>query len=406
MSELAPESASAPAPTREPVELTSAQEHELLATAARAAGAQLRAARLRSVHHRPGRSRSVLFDATLAVGDTEREVVLVTHTDVRGLPDDALVLADGDLQVAVWRFPNDPYLPGLPSALSPDRVRELLDRLGGPPGSVGLRTRAYRPTRRAVVEVEVHGEVAGRILYLKVLPERRARSVARRHRTLLDAGLPVPGLIGLAGSQGIVALEALGGPTLAQALNLDAPLPDPEVFLDLAERFAASGVDGSRDPRAFADPIRHVPLLAGLLPDRAEEVASLAREAAAVTGPLVGVHGDLHAGQLLLGPDGAITGVLDVDGAGQGHLAHDAGNLLAHLEAFGDLHPVIRDRAHALAARLHDAYAEVVDPVMLDRAAAASWIGLATGAHRAQEPGWRDELMRRLGRAAELLGRA
>lgn len=390
----------------EPVELTPAQERDLLAAAARAAGAQLRSSRLRSVHHRPGRSRSVLFDATLAIGDSEREVVLVTHTDVRGLPQDALVLADGDAKVAVWRFPNDPYLPGLPSALSPERVRELLDRLDGPPGSIRLRTRAYRPTRRAVIEVEVHGEVAGRILYLKVLPERRARSVARRHRSLLAAGLPVPGLIGLAEPQGIVALEALGGPTLGQALSMDAPLPDPAAFLDLAERFATSGVDGSRDPRAFADPVRHLALLAGLLPDRATEIASLAEEAAAVSGPLVGVHGDLHAGQLLLGPDGGITGVLDVDGAGQGYLAHDAGNLLAHLEAFGNLSPAICDRAHAYADRLRDAYAEVVDPVMLDRAAAASWIGLATGAHRAQEPGWRDQLSQRLDRAAELLASA
>ncbi len=389
----------------EPAELSPTQERELLVAAARAAGAELRSSRLRSVHHRPGRSRSALFDATLAVGGEERQVVLVTHTDVRGLPDDALVLEDGDVQVAVWRFPNDPYLPGLPSALSPERVRELLDELGGPVGGIALRTRAYRPTRRAVVEVEVHGDVAGRILYLKVLSGKRSRSVARRHRTLLAAGLPVPGLIGLAVSQGIVALEALGGPTLAQALATDAPLPDPAAFLDLAERFASSGVDGSRDPRAFADPVRHVALLAAQLPDRAEELVSLAEQAAAVTGPVVGVHGDLHAGQLLLGPDGAITGVLDIDGAGQGYLAHDAGNLLAHLEAFGDLDARIRDRAHAFAARLRDAYAEVVDPVMLDRAAAASWIGLATGAHRAQEPGWRDELARRIQRAAELLGR-
>jgi hypothetical protein len=394
-----------PRDTRELAELSPEQDHELLVAATRAAGAQLRSSRLRSVHHRPGRSRSALYDATVAVDGAERQVVLVTHTDTRGFPEDALVLEDGDAQAAVWRFPNDPYLPGLPSALSPERVRELLDQLGGPPGRLALRTRAYRPTRRAVVEVEVHGEVAGRILYLKILSGKRSRAVARRHRTLLDAGLPVPGLIGVAEAQGIVALEALGGPTLAQALVADAPLPDPAAFLDLAERFASSGVDGSRDPRAFADPVRHVALLAAHAPDRAAEISSLAEEAAAVTGPLVGVHGDLHAGQLLLGPDGAITGVLDVDGAGQGYLAHDAGNLLAHLEAFGDLQPAARDRAHAFTARLRDAYAEVVDPVMLDRAAAASWIGLATGAHRAQEPGWRDELSRRLDRAAELLGR-
>ncbi|MFP4234094.1 MAG: phosphotransferase [Nitriliruptoraceae bacterium] len=389
----------------EPIELPPMKERDLLIAAARAAGAELRSSRLRSVHHRPGRSRSALYDATLVIGEQEQEALLATHTDVRGFPDEALVLGDGDVQAAVWRFPNDPYLPGLPSALSTERVRELLDDLGGPSGDVALRTRTYRPTRRAVVEVEVQGEVAGRIAYLKVLSSKRARSVARRHRTLLAAQLPVPGLIGLAEPQGIVALEALAGLTLAQALAADAPLPDPAEFLTLAERFATSGVDGSRDPRAFADPVRHVPLLAAQVPERAEELAELAAEAAAVTGPVVGVHGDLHAGQLLLGADGAITGVIDIDGAGQGYLAHDAGNLLAHLEAFGDLDARRRDRTHAFAARLRAAYAEVVDPVMLDRASAASWIGLATGAHRAREQGWRDEMGRRIDRAAELLGR-
>ncbi len=391
--------------TSEPAVLTPAQERSLLSTATRAAGGRLISTEIRNVHHRPARSRSVMHEAVLAVDDQRLEVLLVTHVDVRGYPEGAFVLSAGDLEVGVWRFPFDPYLPGLPSAISPERVRELLDQLGAAPGVVTLRTRAYRPTRRAVIEVRVQGPVSGRVLYLKVLPAPRARSVARRHRQLTAAGLPVPGLVGLAEQQGIIAIEALAGPTIAEALRAGAPLPAPDALLALSQRFASSGVQGSRDPRAFADPVRHVALLSDLLPARAEEIAEVAAAAADLEAPLVGVHGDLHPGQLLLGTDGRITGVLDVDGAGQGYLAHDAGNLIAHLEATGVLDPRITGMAHRYAREVQDAYAEVVGIDPLARAIAASWIGLATSAHRAQEPTWRQQLERRLDRAASALGR-
>ena len=387
----------------EPAELSPAQERSLLSAAAQAAGARLVTNRVRSIHQRPKRSRSVLHEAVIEVEGQRSDVLLVTHVDLRGYPADAFVLTAGELQVAVWRFPFDPYLPGLAPAISAVRVRELLDQLGAAPGSVSLRTRAYRPTRRAVVEVRVAGPVSGRVLYLKVLPQARARSVARRHRHLSAAGLPVPRLVGLAERQGIVAIEALGGQTLSEALRTEAPVPRPEALLELSARFATSGVKGSRDPRAFADPVRHVALLSELLPHRGQEIDELARAAADLAGDLVGVHGDLHPGQLLLGSDGTITGVLDVDGAGQGYLAHDAGNLIAHLGATGDLHPRSRERIGVYAGEVEAAYAEVVGAVPLARATAAAWLGLATSAHRAQEPSWREQVEQRVDRAAQLL---
>lgn len=345
----------------------------------------------------------MLFDAELELSGERVGALLVVHVDLGGYPDGSLVLADGVEQVAVWRFPHDPYLPGLPSAVSPTSVRDLLDRLEGPPGAVSLRTRAYRPARRAVVEVRLDGPASGRILYLKVLSAGRARSVARRHRQLTAAGLPVPGLLGLAEEQGIVALQALAGVTLGEALSGGAPLPTPEELVAVSLAFATSGVRGSRDPRAFADPVRHVELLAALLPARAAELEHLAGEAAAVDGPLVGVHGDLHPGQLLLAEDGRVTGVLDVDGAGQGFLAHDAGMLVAHLGALADLHPADGARIDRYGQRVAAAYREVAGAEALSRATAAAWLGLATSAHRAQGPGWHGEVQHRVDRAAAAL---
>lgn len=370
------------------------------------AGARLVDATLRSVHRRPGTSASYVYAATVEVAGNRREVLLVAHADTRTLPPETFVLRRGTDELAVWRFPHDPFLPGLPSAIDLGRVRQLLDALGGPPGSVGLHTRAYRPTRRAVVEVTVTDpdgadtDVTGRVLYLKVLAGRRAEELAGMHRALQDH-VPVPRVIGVAGRQGIVALQALAGATLREALVTGAPLPDPAALVELSQRFAASGLVSRRDPRAFADPTRHLDFLAQVVPGAASDLRRLAAEVLALEAPLVPVHGDLHDGQLLL-ENGEVTGLLDVDGSGAGHLATDAGNLVAHLDVVGHVWPSIAARARDYAALVADAYRPVVGERALRLATAGAWLALATGPHRAQDPDWATETEVRIARAFEV----
>lgn len=375
---------------------------QLLQVAVQHTGASLGAVERRSIHIRTGRSVSHVFAARLTLEDQERDVLLVAHADRRGLPEGAFELERGGARVAVWRFPFDPYLPGLPSAVDRRRVRELLDQLGAPAGQVSLRTRAYRPSRRAVVEVTITSEAqAGRILYLKVLAGDRAPELADLHRALRDH-VPVPRVIGVAASQGILALEALEGVTLRTALIQDGDLPDPASIVALSRRFAASGLESRRDPRRFADPRRHVDVLTQLAPERAAVIEEVTVAAGDVSGPLVAVHGDLHDGQLLL-RGGEVTGLLDVDGSGVGYLAHDAGNLVAHVEAIGHLWPEAAERSHRYAAGVREAYADEVGGPHLARATAGAWLGLATGPHRAQEAGWQEATRRRVDRAFEVL---
>jgi hypothetical protein len=384
--------------------LAGAGGRDLLGAAATHAGARLVRAQLRSVHHRSRRSVSHVFAATLAVGDVERDVLLVAHVDRRPLPAGAFALASDGIPAAVWRFPHDPYLRGLPSAIAPERVRELLDTLDGPAGNVSVHTRAYRPSRRAVVEVTVRGpDAVGRVLYLKVLAGDRAVELADLHRQLAPY-VPVPRVVGVASNQGIVALQALEGRTLRAALVGGHPLPGPGELVAMSERVATSGLVSRRDPRAFADPSRHVAALARLAPDRAEVVAEVARMVVGGDpGPLVPVHGDLHDGQLLLSPAGHVTGLLDVDGAGAGHLAQDAGTLVAHLAVVGEVWPEVADRAEAYAAAVADAYRPLVGAAALARATAGAWLGLATGPHRAQDVGWEVTTRARIDRAAREL---
>jgi hypothetical protein len=136
------------------------------------------------------------------------------------IPDGAAVVEGNGIQIGVWRVPHDPALPGLAAALDPRTASTLVRDLGMPDGRVRTRLRAYRPGRRAVVEVR--GDRT--LVYLKLV---RPAEVERLHRshTDLSARFPVPPSLGFDAGLGVLALRALPGVTLRQALA------DPEAAL-------------------------------------------------------------------------------------------------------------------------------------------------------------------------------
>jgi hypothetical protein len=394
--------------------LTGPDAQEVLGAALGAADLRLDAWRLDSVHHRVGRSLSALYAArVLTPDDAAHDLALVAHVDAKPVPEGPVTVEVAGTPVAVWRFPNDPFLRGLPSATSAVRVRELLDQLGVAPGEVGLEIRAYRPSRRAVVEVAITpdpsatpgSEVpAGRVLYLKVMAGDRAERLGRVHREL-EPHVPVPGVVGVAPDQGILAIRALPGATLRTALVDGGPVPLPGDLVALAERFAAAPLTSGTDPTRFADPTRHVQVLGDLVPDRRVDLERTAEVAHAVGGPRGPVHGDLHDAQLLV-QDRQVVGLLDVDGAGEGWLAQDAGSLVAHLEAIGEVWPAADARVRAYAAEVAEVYRRLLDPRELARAATGAWLGLATGPYRVQDAGWERFTRARIDRAVAWAERA
>jgi hypothetical protein len=388
-------------------QLTGPDAEEVLAAALGAADLRLEAWRLDSIHHRVGRSLSALYAAAVVAPDgTRHDLALVAHADRKPVPPGPVEVTVAGQAVWVWRFPRDPFLPGLPSATSVSRVRELLDELDVAPGEVALEVRAYRPSRRAVIEVSVDAPgAAGRVLYLKVLAGDRAARLATVHRELAAAGVPVPGVVGVAPEQGVLALRALAGATLRSVLAADGVAPPAEALVRVSETVASAPLSAGADPTRFADPIRHVTVLAELCPDRAADLQVTAEVARAVGGPRGPVHGDLHDAQLLV-EDGEVVGVLDVDGAGEGWLAQDAGSLVAHLEAVGEVWPAVDARVRAYAAEVAAAYERLLDPRDLARGAAGAWLGLATGPHRVQDAGWERFTRARIDRARAWAERA
>lgn len=368
--------------------LTGPGAADVLAAALATVGQELLGWRVRSVDHRPGRGTTAAYTARVRGRDGASDQVLGAST---GLPTPDAVgllrLSVGTQEVAVWRFPCDPGLPALRTALGEGAVRDLLDGCGVEPGPVELRVRSYRPGRRAVVEVRTPTAR----LFLKVLPPHAVEAVHGRHVLLRDAGLPVPRSLGWS-APGLLVLEALSGTPLRRRLREGgAPDVDATALLELLGRLPVGLCALPRRP-SWSDEVEHyAAVTAAALPAEAERCAQLA--AAVRAGCTAGagvdpVHGDLYETSLLLS-GGRITGLLDVDTAGPGRRADDLACVLAHLSVLARSAPAHGGAAHALAERWRHDVERTVDPADLRARVAGVVVSLATGPHRAQAEGWR-----------------
>jgi hypothetical protein len=394
----------APADELQPADLRlllGAAAGDLLRAVAATAGGQLAAWRPRQVNHQPRRSTVVQYraDMTWPEGATTSET-FVAATGDRLPRDGAAIFDDGSTRVAVWRWPTDPFLPGLPDALDPSKVAALLDELGIDGGTLQLRTRSYRPGRRAVIEATGR---RGR-LFLKVVRPARAEALHHLHRQLA-VDLPVPESLGWSDS-GVVVLAAKPGVTLREALRSSRHgVPSPEAVAGVLDRLPSdlAAQPARRDLLSSAE--HHATVIAATVPevrDRLDGLVDRLRTAdTGDAGPVTAVHGDLYEAQLLVSR-GAITGLLDVDTVGAGLRADDLANFCAHLSVLA----LGSDRAKPIkrygAALL--TYAEQHHhPGDLRRRISAAVVGLATGPFRVQESNWALNTRRRLDLAAEWL---
>ncbi|NLT26426.1 MAG: phosphotransferase, partial [Microbacteriaceae bacterium] len=306
----------------------------------------------------------------------------------------------------IWVHPADPYLPALGPAAFSDATAALLSRLGidAPHDS---RMLAYRAGKRAVIRLApVDG---GEARYLKVVRPERAERIWSVHRRLGAAGLPVPAVGGWSPAGLLVIDEARGEAGIERAARLgDAAEARALVAAidGLRRALAASGLAGDARPSLALRADWYFERLAGRGLDaplaRLRAVADgRPREAAAP----VPMHGDLHLGQLFFEGGAAaprVSGLIDVDTAGLGDPADDAGAFAAHALVAADRNAA-RGNAPAAAGleRLVDAAAEA----WLDEAAARAVFAVHAVAHAggAAELGGAEPAARILDRALAAL---
>jgi hypothetical protein len=382
--------------------LTGVDAPGMLAAALATADAELLSCRARQVMHQPGRETTVSYWARVRWPDgrVTDETLAASTGDQVECP---IVVTDGPDRVAVWRFPHDPDLPGLAAACDEAAVAGLLEDLGLGRGPLRLRTRAYRPRRRAVIEAT---GPRGR-LFIKVVRTDRVQALHDRHRLLVGHGLPAPQSLGWTPT-GILVLQALPGRTLRRALRSRAtPVPSGEDVIALLDRLPSELAHGA-PRRSWIDKAPHyAAVIAAALPEEAERTARLADALTAGSGPtpIVPVHGDFYENQILV-DGGRICGLLDVDTAGPGERADDLACLLGHLSVLTQMEPDRAAAVNRLGARYLAAFDGVMAPAELRHRVAAVVLSLATGSHRVQEPGWPATTRRRLDLAENWLASA
>jgi hypothetical protein len=290
------------------------------------------------------------YELELRAPDGERERRLV------------FVFTSTATPASVWLYPADPALPALQTVTNTASAAAVLDSLGVGVVPTGVDVVSYRPGRRAVVRVVSDGEP----MFLKVVEPAKAESISERHDLFRSSGVPVPRLLGWS-AEGVVAMAGLPG---VEAQAVVASIGDHGAFLDQVD-FLCTLVAGvasvtTARPSLYRRLDWYVERLSERLPGEGERIqevgAAIARRGAdgydfAFTP--VTVHGDLHLGQLFVdrANPSVIAGMLDIDTAGVGDPADDAGAFYAHVIALGqsiaDTDPLASTECFRMAAAWH-----------------------------------------------------
>lgn len=274
------------------------------------------------------------------VADSD-EVIWVAQIE-RSAPAGTAVVDTPLGEMGVWRYPNDPVLPGLRDAVAPDGLHRVL---GTMLRSRGIDTNAVvvvalRPLQRAVIRI---GD-PGRCVYVKVVPPAIVDEIAEIHQRVHSAGVHAPEVLDVDIELGLIVFTEIAGLPLAERLERGDVLPDPAAVWAMIEQLGAVPL-GRRSPAR--------PFIGSPDPECPPVQTT--------------IHGDLHDRQLIVDDHGALTGIVDLDAAGTGDLLDDLARLVAHISMRAELHPPGRSRiADAALGLLHE-FARHVDERCLEQ---------------------------------------
>jgi hypothetical protein len=352
--------------------------------------APVRGARATQVRYDPGRAVTVTYSATIEGRENPLTVAAYAGRD---LPSNTAIVGDGTSRIAIWRFPDDPRLPGLPHAVRPELLAGLLAEVGVKDPIWRVHTRSYRARRRAVVEVVTERHR----LFLKVARPSRVAALQATH-TDVAGQVRVPRSLGYSPEFGIAVLEAIPGSTLRHSLGSgDATLPSAAELVDLLNRLP---VLPTERPGLIERAPTHQRFLSTILPGESERLAGLVKAIGqAPSETLVAAHNDLHAAQVIVS-NGRISGLVDIDTVGLGHRADDFAMLLGHLHTLAVAGPSAGAFA-GYGARLLPEFAREVGKSSLRLRTAAAVMAFATAPFRIQQPDWPSATSARLAAAQQ-----
>lgn len=367
------------------------------------------------VQLRPRAGISGLYKVTGVVGEHPFEHFYgvtneeLKHRETRGL----LRTTFATSKVWVWRHPQDPRLPGLQLATDLGSLTAMWPQLFNGVPSVSLEMKTYRPLRRAVIKASSADKNWG--LYFKVLTRKRVERLAKVHRIMEQSPVPTAKMLQQP-MAGIVALEQLHGKPLTEYLFRH---PSEQILDGLTGTFWTDMLQGLPEeltqlPKrsSWTDGLHsYAKAAATALPNKAERIRNLHRHIKkelpkADPGPVVATHGDFYEANVYLTHDAdtgyALSGLLDLDTMGPGHMVDDLACMLGHLAILPTVHPGYASTQQIRRAWEKD-FEQVVNSRALQLRTAAVALSLVAGTRATKRQGWYETACRRLDTVEEIL---
>ena len=240
----------------------------------------------------------------------------------------------------VFRYPKDPYLPGLRVAASATDAHQLLTKyVPIHPHRLRVEAVRYRPGTRAVLRHIATWRTAraGKMtFFVRVMSPIRVPRLLVAVELARQSGFILPELAGCWAEGGVVWFPSVPGNTVRQQIKKGTP-PDPAQILNALDKLWSepikSGVGHTLDMAGSFHATHR--LLSQLL--HGDETCHLLQHITDVLGPFLETwrpstlaHNDFYDDQILLAPDGQLV-LVDFEETGPGDPLFDVGNMLAHL---------------------------------------------------------------------------
>ena len=237
-----------------------------------------------------------------------------------------------------FRFPDDPYLPGLRPAVSVLEATELIKKyVGAGPRSLQIDLMRYRPASRAVLWHSTNWQGGGgeEPLFVRVMSPKRVPRLLMGTKLAESSDFIIPRIVGCWAEGGVIWSDSIRGETLRTLVRKGKP-PDPHLVLDHLVPLWSGYLPPGAVPLDLLAAFRMTErLMSHLLRD--EEAGQALQQVVDTLGPFAEswrpsalAHNDFYDAQMLLTPSGRLA-LVDLDQTGPGDPMLDVGNLLAHL---------------------------------------------------------------------------